>query len=145
MGDVFEIVVNNAITFGYNFQWALASYPFAIIMAIVAVIEHQYGRRNGVWLALGAALTEMGTANHRAFWIAALVEAPAGRTYALEYVKAKWLLWFDVQITILGMAMMARPLLLHVFHRWWLVAPMLISLGFFVGAFWWFLRFKSGL
>lgn len=129
---------NNAMAFGYNWQWLSGSYAFSLFMAVVAIAEARAGRVDGFWFAAGAALTDWATGHHRLFWMWALLDAPPGSNFNPEVTKWKWALYFDIQVALMGMTMMARPILRKVIGpTWWMVAPMMVAQVMFLVPFLW--------
>ena len=124
--------INNVITSGYNLEWLVFSGVFSILMMVITYREWKKRNINGFFFALGATLTEVSVTLHRVFWLAALLKAPQGVAFASSITQYKWLLYFDIQIAVLGMIFMARPLLISWLRRCWVVVPLLCGQLIFI-------------
>lgn len=129
---------NRSVALGYNVQWQVTAAALCALMLFVAVRERKAGRIGAAWLALGAAMAEGAVAGHRFFWAAASRTAEDGELYAAALTSSRWALWFLIQVSILGMIFMARPVLRYWLPRrpacsWWAI-PWAVSLAIFVAA-----------
>lgn len=121
---------NKVITAGYNLEWLTFAHAFSLLMLAVFIHEVKAKHPTAAWMALGAFMMENGTGIHRSFWADAIEQAMAWEDYASFHLSIRWSLYFDVQWILLGMTLMARPLLLRVFPHSrlsWVVWPMIIG------------------
>lgn len=128
--------IEKAIVAGYNLQWLVAAFVFAILMVRQArAAATAEGRRMGY----GVAVLESATGVHRLWWFAAAALGP-GLSPDADHVSPylpvlqdhRWALWFAVQAYVAG-----SICALHVFFvtlcgpRWWFWAPYLASVSTF--------------
>lgn len=129
--------IEKAIVSGYNLQWLIAAFAFAVLMVRQALAARtREGRRMGY----GVALVEASTGVHRLWWFAAAVLGPGlspDADHSSPYLPLlqdhRWALWLAVQAYVAG-----SIYALHVFFfdlygpRWWFWGPYLASLASFL-------------
>lgn len=129
--------IEKAIVAGYNLQWLIAAFVFAILMSRQALAA---ATREGRRMGLGVATLEAATGIHRLWWFAAAALGPgivdSGVPTVSPYLpflqEHRWALWFVVQAYVAGSIYALHVAMVeHFGPRWWFWAPYLLSLSTF--------------
>lgn len=104
---------------GYNLEWAAAGLFMTFVFLGVYLHARWEGNDAIATFALGGALEEQGKVFRMGYWWVASELAPAGETYASWAFEYRWWLFFPIQLSVIGVCLMARPVLRRMF--WWLL------------------------
>ncbi len=122
---------------GYNYQFIAVGIAVCMVWTWLIICREQKG--SAVWWhTVGLFLQEVGVLTRVIYWGIASHqpgEEPCGKfpNWACDYSDG---LFFAIQVSVVGMTLMVRPLLMQWFGRYWAVPTVVISvISFYIGAF----------